>query len=273
MSALHELFGAGPVAVLTGAGVSTDSGIPDYRGPETARRSRNPVRFQQFVQDPLWRQRYWARSCVGWPRIRDAQPNACHHALSELARAGVVAGLITQNVDRLHAKAGLDGVELHGALAEVVCLSCGQVREREALQQRLLAANPDFAPRVEGYAPDGDADLSDAAIAGFEVVDCDCGGLFKPHVVFFGESVPRARVERAKEMVAGAKGLLVVGSSLTVFSGFRFVRQAEALGIPVAILNRGQTRGDPLAALKVDASAGPALSVWAERVGSRPASV
>lgn len=268
---LAEFLSQGRVTLLTGAGVSTDSGIPDYRGPETARRARNPVRFQQFVTDPQWRQRYWSRSYLGWPNIRDKVPNACHHALHQLEQQGRVQGLITQNVDRLHAKAGHGGIELHGALAEVTCLSCGSLRSREQVQEQLRALNPDFQAKVLEWAPDGDAELPTQATEGFRVVSCVCGGHLKPHVVFFGESVPRDKVEQAYGWVEQSQGLLVVGSSLTVFSGFRFVKRAQACGIPVAILTLGKTRGDPLAALKLEAPAGPALSQAAQLLaGSGP---
>jgi NAD-dependent deacetylase sirtuin 4 len=262
--ALAEFLAQGRVTVLTGAGVSTDSGIPDYRGPETARRARNPIRFQQFVTDPEWRQRYWSRSYLGWPNIRDKAPNACHFALHQLEEQGRVQGLITQNVDRLHAKAGHSGIELHGALAEVICLSCGSVRPREHVQEQLRELNPDFQAKVLEWAPDGDAELPPQATAGFRVQSCGCGGHLKPHVVFFGESVPRDKVEQAYAWVEQSQGLLVVGSSLTVFSGFRFVKRAQACGIPVAILTLGQTRGDPLAALKLEAPAGPVLAQAAQ---------
>ena len=257
---LAEFLAQGRVTLLTGAGVSTDSGIPDYRGPETARRARNPIRFKQFVTDPEWRQRYWSRSYLGWPNIRDKVPNACHQALVELEREGRVQGLITQNVDRLHAKAGHQGIELHGALAEVTCLSCGSLRTRQRVQEQLRALNPDFQAKVLEWAPDGDAELPPRATADFRVVGCACGGHLKPHVVFFGESVPRDKVERAYDWVEQSQGLLVVGSSLTVFSGFRFVKRAQACGVPVAILTLGKTRGDPLAALKLEAPAGPVLA-------------
>ena len=254
------------VTVLTGAGVSTDSGIPDYRGPETARRARNPVRFRQFVNDPVWRQRYWSRSYLGWPNIRDKSPNKCHEALAKLALDGRVEGLITQNVDRLHAKAGHSGIELHGALAEVICLSCGSVRPREQVQAQLRALNPYFQAQVLEWAPDGDAELPPQAMESFRVPGCACGGHLKPHVVFFGESVPRDKVDQAYAWVEKSQGLLVVGSSLTVFSGFRFVKRAQACGIPTAILTLGETRGDPLAVLKLDAPAGPVLAETVRRL-------
>jgi len=239
------------VAVLTGAGVSTDSGIPDYRGPETARRARNPVRFDQFVGDPAWRQRYWARATVGWQRVAGARPNSGHRALS--AMASRLSGLITQNVDGLHQAAGSpDVIELHGSLHRVVCLDCGQREPRRELQDRLELANPGFAARVVEVAPDGDAELED--VDGFRVLGClRCGGPLKPDVVFFGESVPRDRVEASYGVVEEADALLVAGSSLTVFSGYRFVKRAVSLGKPVVIATLGATRADELASVKLDA--------------------
>lgn len=250
------------VCVLTGAGCSTESGIPDYRGPETARRARNPIQFADFVADPAWRRRYWARSSVGWLRIHQARPNAAHRALSELEAQGRLTGLITQNVDGLHQSAGSRHiVELHGSMAQVVCLTCRTTEARSALQVRLEAANPTWRPGpIEGLgiAPDGDAEIDDTD--GFTPVDClACGGPLKPDVVFFGENVPRDRVDAARAMQAEADVLLVVGSSLTVFSGFRFLKYAAAAGQPIAIVNLGPTRGDPLADVLVDAQAGAVL--------------
>ena len=262
LDALHSLIHGKRVCVLTGAGCSTESGIPDYRGPETARRARNPIRFEQFVSDAAWRRRYWARSSVGWLRLAEARPNPAHLALAELEARGVVNGIITQNVDGLHGRAGSrQVVELHGSMSHVVCLSCGARELRSDLQTRLERANPGWQPlelQGLGIAPDGDADVDDTE--GFVPVDClHCGGPLKPDVVFFGENVPRARVEAARALQADADVLLVVGSSLTVFSGYRFVKYAQAAGQPVAIVNLGPTRGDPLATLCVDARAGEIL--------------
>jgi len=266
LAPLIDLLANRNVAVLTGAGCSTESGIPDYRGPETARRARNPIRFAEFVRDEAGRRRYWARSFVGWPRLAAAKPNPAHLALARLQATGHVRGLITQNVDRLHQRAGsADSVELHGALQEVVCLGCGALGERDDLQDRLVALNPGFEGGHAAQAPDGDADL--AEVQDFVVARClRCAGDLKPHVVFFGESVPRERVARAREHVDRADALLVVGSSLVVYSGFRFVKQAHQRGIPVAILNLGPTRGDPLATVYLRASAGEALSAAAARL-------
>lgn len=248
------------MVVLTGAGISTESGIPDYRGPETARRARNPMKFQAFVADPLARARYWARASAGWHRIDEARPNPAHAAVAALERGGHTLGVITQNVDRLHQRAGSQRViELHGSLFEVKCLACGTVEARTSLQDRLARVNPGRQQALE-IAPDGDAEVDEGAVARFRVVGClKCGGSLKPDVVFFGENVPRTRVEAAYDQVDRADALLVVGSSLTVFSGFRFVKRAHAAGKPIAILNVGPTRGDPLATIKVEGRAGAVL--------------
>jgi NAD-dependent SIR2 family protein deacetylase len=258
VAALARLLDGRPFVALTGAGCSTESGIPDYRGPGTRERARNPVQYRAFVGEPAARQRYWARSMLGWPRFSAARPNAGHHALAALQRAGHLTGLVTQNVDRLHHAAGnTDVIELHGALAEVVCLGCGALEPRDALQARLTLLNPRWDADVE-LAPDGDAEL--AAVEGFRVADClACGGVLKPRVVFFGENVPRPTVDAAFAQVDAAEALVVIGTSLTVYSGFRFVRRAAERGIPVAICNLGPTRGDPLATLTVDAPLGAVL--------------
>jgi len=255
------------VVALTGAGCSTESGIPDYRGPDTPPRARPPIQHREFVDRAEMRRRYWARSVLGWPRLASAQPNQGHRALAQLEGVGVVAGVITQNVDGLHARAGSrDVVELHGALARVVCLACGHRTSRDELQHRLLERNPEWPERARSIAiaPDGDADLSDELVAGFEVVACDaCDGVVMPDVVFFGGSVPRATLDAAWATFDRAEALLVVGSSLTVFSGYRFVRRASERDVPVAILNRGPTRGDDYAQVRVDAGAGDALTAIA----------
>jgi NAD-dependent SIR2 family protein deacetylase len=260
--------------VLTGAGCSTESGIPDYRGPTSAVRSRQPLQYREFIGSAEARQRYWARSTLGWPVLSRAEPNPAHHALAELEHRGRITTLITQNVDRLHHKAGSRAViELHGALADVKCLSCAEREERSALQSRLLAANPGWLDRAAELAPDGDAELPAEVTASFRVVECErCGGVLKPDVVFFGENVARAIVERSYAEVDGAEALLVVGSSLTVFSGFRFVKRAAERKTPVAIVNLGSSRGDALAQVRVEARAGelmPALAAALTRPRAR----
>ena len=264
---LVRLFGARRVVVLTGAGCSTESGIPDYRGPETARRARNPLRFNEFVHDDRARRRYWARSMHGWLRVSQAQPNPAHSALAELERRGRAVGIITQNVDGLHLAAGSRHVvELHGNLAAVACLDCGAVEARKTVQERLASLNPGWTDRRVEIAPDGDADLDDPALEGFVVASCRaCGGPLKPRVVFFGESVPRPVVEAAYGMLGRAEALLVVGSSLVVFSGYRFVRRAAERGLPIAIVNLGQTRGDPIAKVVLARRAGDLLPRLAAR--------
>jgi NAD-dependent SIR2 family protein deacetylase len=254
-------------AILTGAGMSTDSGIPDYRGPDSP--PSNPMTIRQFTSDPVFRQRYWARNHVGWRHMDDTQPNAGHRAVAALQRNGVVNGVITQNVDLLHTKAGSrDVINLHGTYARVICLRCGQSRSRAALAEELDALNPGFIERVEAVgglavAPDADAVVADTA--SFRYLDCaSCGGMLKPDIVYFGESVPKDVVQQAFSLVADADALLVAGSSLTVFSGYRFVRHAAGLGIPVAIVNRGPTRGDDLATVKVDGGCSEILTLLSE---------
>jgi NAD-dependent SIR2 family protein deacetylase len=258
---LAELISHGDVVVLSGAGLSTESGIPDYRGPSGALRRGTPMTYQAFVGDPLARRRYWARSHLGWRTVAQAAPNAGHLAVAELERLGLLAGIVTQNVDGLHQAGGARSVvELHGNLARVACLGCGAGSSREHLADRLHAANPYFAAEVTAVNPDGDADLGDGELAEFRTVDCvACGGLLKPDVVFFGEMVPRERVQGAFALVERSRLVLVLGSSLTVMSGRRFVLRAAKLGIPVAIVNQGPTRGDHCATLTLDAPLGTSL--------------
>ncbi|MCP9273497.1 Sir2 family NAD-dependent protein deacetylase [Mycolicibacterium arenosum] len=257
------------MTVLTGAGLSTDSGIPDYRGPDSP--PSNPMTIKQFTSDPLYRQRYWARNHVGWRHMHATLPNAGHRALAHLERAGVVLGVVTQNVDLLHTKAGSRTVvDLHGTYARVVCLACGYTLSRDLLAEQLEALNPGFADRAEkvggiAVAPDADAMIEETA--SFRFVDCPrCGGMLKPDIVYFGESVPKHVVERAYSLVDDADALLVAGSSLTVFSGLRFVRHAAAQGKPVAIINRGRTRGDDLATVKVDGGCSELLALLADEL-------
>jgi NAD-dependent SIR2 family protein deacetylase len=268
VEALQALLMAGPAAVLTGAGVSTDSGIPDYRGEETRRRARNPVQHREFMRSAEARKRYWARSMLGFTRFWSAAPNAGHGALAELEQQGHALGLITQNVDSLHQRAGSRQiVELHGALRTVACLGCQARSARPALQAALRAQNPDFESRAAELAPDGDADLADALIADFRVIDCErCGGALRPDVVFFGENVPRPRVDEAFLLVERARSLWVIGSSLAIYSGLRFVHHAHKRGLPIAIVCRGPTRGDPFADVRVDAGASQVLSTLVAQV-------
>ena len=256
MSELQDFIRAHPrLAVLTGAGVSTSSGIPDYRDERGEWKRTRPVEFRPFMSDIRVRQRYWARSTVGWPIISRAQPNGAHRALAQLEADGVVSLLITQNVDGLHARAGSRQViDLHGRLDTVRCMTCDHTLPRSGLQRELLASNPAWA-EIEGrVAPDGDVDIEGRDFSGFIVPECsECGGILKPDVVFFGENVPRERVDRAYQGVASADALLVVGSSLMVYSGYRFAEAAAAAGKPIAAINLGRTRADHLFALKIGA--------------------
>ena len=255
ISAHRRLF------VLTGAGCSTGSGIPDYRDEQGAWKRTPPVTYQAFVGDRITRRRYWARSLVGWPRIAQAQPNAAHRALAALEAQGRCSQLLTQNVDGLHQAAGSRAViDLHGRLDAVVCLGCGASSSRADVQRRLAEANPAWAGLAAGAAPDGDADLEDRDFATFQVPACDaCGGMLKPDVVFFGENVPRTRVDAAMARLAQADGMLVVGSSLMVYSGLRFVHAAVRAQIPVAAVNLGRTRADDLLRFRMAAPCGDAL--------------
>ncbi|MFJ5784923.1 NAD-dependent protein deacetylase [Streptomyces hydrogenans] len=264
-----DVVRGGGVLVLSGAGISTESGIPDYRGEGGSLARHTPMTYQDFTGGERARRRYWARSHLGWRTFGRARPNDGHRAVAAFGRAGLLTGVITQNVDGLHRAAGSDGVvELHGGLDRVVCLSCGDVSARRELARRLEEANPGFDPVPAAVNPDGDADLTDEQVADFHVVPCVvCGGVLKPDVVFFGETVPAERVERCRELVRGAASLLVLGSSLTVMSGLRFVRQAAQAGTPVVIVNRDATRGDTLAAARVALPLGKALTSVAERLG------
>jgi len=263
MTGLREFIERHPrLAVLTGAGVSTRSGIPDYRNEQGEWKRARPVEFRPFMTDARVRQRYWARSTVGWPIISGAQPNGAHHALVQLEATGSVDLLITQNVDGLHSRAGSRKViDLHGRLDTVRCMACDCTMPRTELQRQLLASNPDWA-EIEGrVAPDGDVDIDGRDHGGFIVPDCPrCGGILKPDVVFFGESVPRERVDRAFEGVARADALFIVGTSLMVYSGYRFAQAAAAAGKPIAAVNLGRTRADHLLELKISAACEEVLS-------------
>jgi NAD-dependent SIR2 family protein deacetylase len=262
------------VVVLAGAGCSTESGIPDYRGPEGRLRTRSPVQYQDFVTTEAARVRYWARSMVGWGRFSAARPNGAHAALARLEAGGILRGVITQNVDGLHQAAGSRRVvELHGSLAQVRCLECGTIAEREELQERLRLLNESRRAWLEArmaseelqIAPDGDAELPSWALADFRVPGCErCGGVIKPDVVFFGESVPPTRVQEAWQLFDEADTLLVVGSSLTVYSGRRFIYRAQKEGVPIGIINLGPTRADDLATAKIEGPLGEILPRIAE---------
>ena len=259
---LVELLRRGNVTVLSGAGLSTESGIPDYRGPDGKRRV-TPMTYGEFVASPANRQRYWARSFVGWRRFAGAGPNDGHRAVADLQRLGLVRAIITQNVDGLHQLAGArDVLELHGNLARARCLDCGETTHRADLDARLVEANPYFEVIAGELRPDGDVVLSEEAVAGFHIPRClVCqSDLLKPDVVFFGESVPKPLVEQCFSYVEASSGLLVLGSSLQVMSGYRFVQRAAARGLPVAIVTRGPSRGDEKATIRIDAPLGVTLS-------------
>jgi NAD-dependent SIR2 family protein deacetylase len=269
---LVELVRAGAVLILSGSGLSTESGIPDYRGADGSRRV-TPMQYAEFVGSTGARQRYWARSFIGWQRFSRAEPNVGHRAVARLQQLGFLDGIITQNVDGLHQAAGArDVTELHGNLEEVVCLTCGERSSRAALHERMDLANPGFTDRVHALVddgsrvssqirPDGDIVLDDAAVATFQLPLClVCGAdTLKPDVVFFGESVPRGKVEQSFAAVHAASCLLVLGSSLAVMSGYRFVRCADRDGIPVAIVTASPTRGDAEATVRLHTPLGETL--------------
>ena len=253
-STLQELMADGDVLALTGAGCSTASGIPDYRGPDGAfTRGHKPMTYQQFLRDPQGRRRYWARGHVGWTRFAQAQPNPAHYALAHLESGGAVTGVITQNVDGLHQAAGSRAViDLHGRLDRVVCLSCGADETRASVHDRLSHANPQLIATSDTINPDGDTDIDEHILDDFVMVTCvRCGGDLKPDVVYFGESVPPERVEHAYQWLDNARALLIVGSSLTVYSGRRFLIHAHKTGKPIAIINKGSTRDEELATVRI----------------------
>jgi len=258
---LVDVVAGGDALILSGAGLSTESGIPDYRGPTGLARRATPMTYQVFTSSAAARRRYWARSYLGWRHIARAVPNQGHLAVAELSRRSLLAGIITQNVDGLHQAAGASGVtELHGSLHRVLCLTCGERTSRTKLDQRLAAANPGWETQAAAINPDGDVALDDEATESFRVVDCSaCQGVLKPDVVFFGENVPKPRVQACYALVERASALVVLGSSLTVMSGFRYVRHAAGLKRPVVIVNQGVTRGDPYATTTMDAPLGQTL--------------
>ncbi|WP_426689813.1 NAD-dependent protein deacetylase [Rhodanobacter ginsengiterrae] len=263
MTPLQQFIAAHPrLFVLTGAGCSTDSGIPDYRDRDGQWKRPPPVTYAAFMHEAATRRRYWARSLVGWRRFGGALPNDTHRALAELERRGQVELLVTQNVDRLHQRAGSQGVlDLHGRLDQVRCMSCDARLTRDAFQQMLVERNPAWAQLDAVDAPDGDADLDGHDFTSFDIPPCPhCGGIMKPHVVFFGEAVPRERVDAAARAWQSADAVLVVGSSLMVYSGYRFVDAAARAGKPVAAVTLGRTRADPLLTLKVNAACDESLA-------------
>lgn len=258
--------------VLTGAGISTDSGIPGYRDEQGRWQRSAPMTITAFLSGHAARQRYWARSMVGWPVAAGAQPNVSHRVVAELGDAGRVTGLVTQNVDGLHQRAGSRGViELHGSIGQVICLSCATRYPRADIQRWLWQHNPEFRDVSALPAADGDAHLESPLFDNFAVPVCErCEGLLKPNVVFFGESVPRERVAAGRLALDAADAVLVIGSSLTVFSGYRFCVWAHEHGLPIAALNLGTTRADPLLTLKVLAPIGPTLAGLAAALGLAP---
>ncbi|MFI6156445.1 NAD-dependent protein deacetylase [Kitasatospora sp. NPDC051170] len=274
LEALVRLLAGRGVVVLSGAGLSTESGIPDYRGESGSRRRGTPMTYQEFTGSDAARRRYWARSHVGWRTIARAEPNAGHRAVEQLRRSGHVAAVITQNVDGLHHAAGTrTAVELHGGLRRVVCLECRRTTSRAELDERLEELNAGFRAEVAQpqpqprLNPDGDAELAPGLVDCFRIAPClACGGVLKPDVVFFGESVPKPRVQRCYELVDAAQALVVLGSSLAVLSGLRFVRHAARAGTPVVIVNQGATRGDDLAEARVALPLGAVLAEASRRV-------
>lgn len=248
--------------ILTGAGVSTDSGIPDYRDGDGAWKRKQPVQHQAFMSSAQIRQRYWGRSLIGWPLMRNAAPNASHYHISQLELLNHSALVVTQNVDRLHQKAGTQAVtDLHGRADEVLCMSCDYRCMRDEVHQRCALLNPQFSAYTADVAPDGDADL-EIDFADFQLADCPvCGGILKPDVVFFGDYVPKERVYAALDALKVSDGLLVIGSSLMVYSGFRFCRYAHEWGKPIATLNLGRTRAESMAELRLNASIADTLQV------------
>jgi NAD-dependent SIR2 family protein deacetylase len=270
LDAVAEVLRGRHTAVLTGAGLSTDSGIPDYRGKGAP--VRTPMNFQTFVGDESARKRYWAGSHLGWHRFRAAEPNLGHRSLARLEHSGLISGVITQNVDGLHTRAGSRHVvDLHGSLDLVVCLDCGQAYGRDSVAARLEAANPTLMrPDDVRSAPDGDAEVSD--IDGFTIPDCTvCGGMLKPNVVFFGELVPTVKFTEATALVSGAEALIIAGSSLFVNSGIRLLEQARRRKLPIVVINRGETKGDGRALIKLDAGTSESLAGLADRLAGTPA--
>ncbi|WP_236191375.1 NAD-dependent protein deacetylase [Pseudomonas pharyngis] len=273
LDSLQQIMADGDFIVLTGAGISTPSGIPDYRDSDGVRRGRQPMMYQEFLAAPESRRRYWARAMLGWPRVRQAQPNAAHEALASLQSHGRIGGLITQNVDTLHDQAGShDVIELHGSLHRVLCLDCGQRSERDSIQQLMETQNPYLAGVDAVQAPDRDTLLDPAFEARFQVPHCPhCAGeRMKPDVVFFGENVAQPTAARAMALAENAAGMLVVGSSLMAYSAFRLCRVIADRGKPLIAINLGKTRADELLDLKIEGSCEALLPLLAAGLRSSP---
>ncbi|KQZ83513.1 MULTISPECIES: NAD-dependent protein deacetylase [unclassified Pseudomonas] len=269
---LQQLMADQPFAVLTGAGISTPSGIPDYRDNQGVRRGRQPMMYQEFLSAPESRRRYWARAMLGWPRVRQAQPNVAHETLARLQSTQRISGLITQNVDTLHDQAGShDVIELHGSLHRVLCLDCGMRSERDSIQNLMETQNPYLAGVDAVQAPDGDTLLDPAFEARFQVPHCPhCQGeRMKPDVVFFGENVAQATAAKAMAAVEKAAGLLVIGSSLMAYSAFRLCRAVADQGKPLIAINLGKTRADDILDLKIEASCEQLLPLLAQRLSPK----
>ena len=260
-----------PLFVLTGAGCSTDSGIPDYRDNDGNWKFSKPVLLAEFMGSEFVRKRYWARSMAGWPRIDNAQPNPAHLSLAGMESTGIIHYLVTQNVDGLHQKAGSERVlDLHGNLDNVICTSCGHLISRAKIQEYFQNSNPGHNDEYQVTAPDGDVISNNVDYASFNIPDCEkCNGILKPDVVFFGETVPKQRVNLAISMLQESDALLIIGSSLMVFSGYRFVREAIKINLPVAAINLGRTRADPLLDLKYQSSCGPILKTISQLLVSQ----
>ena len=270
MSELYNFIRHYPrLFVLSGAGVSTDSGIPGYRDAEGRWKRTPPVLLHDFLSDQSVRQRYWLRSMVGWRMVAGAHPNIAHHGLARLEATGRLQQLVTQNVDGLHQRAGsVDVIELHGNLHRVRCLDCGADHSRESVQRTLDAENPDFLGASAMVAPDGDADVESYCVDTFRIPSCmSCAGVLKPDVVFFGEGVPKHRVDAAIGALEQSDAILVIGSSLMVYSGYRFCEWAYKMGKPIAAINLGRTRADHLLSLKIESSCADALRSLMERLG------
>ena len=270
---LDAFFSDAPkLAALTGAGISAASGIPTYRNDAGEWQRSDPIQHRDFVEREDMRRRYWARSMAGWPWVAESAPNRAHHALATLERAGHLSFLATQNVDGLHQRAGHDNVvDLHGRIDQVKCLDCDTRMHRGELQQVLVELNPAWSATISAIRPDGDAEVEDHIVDYMTVPECGrCGGVLMPDVVFFGGTVPRERVDATRQAIEHADALLVAGSSLRVFSGYRFVRMAHELGKPIAIVNRGVTRADELATLKINEDAGEVLDQFASSVCNAP---